>query len=448
MTPPDSVALRASGRRAEDDATFRARRRERRLRQELLVRAAVSLLILIFNEVVEVEAATTAIIRRVAVLGLLLNGPYYVAARTGRWLRAQAYVRMLADVLFVTVGLYGAGGLGAAQYLAVYMIIPVYTGIVFSSAACLIATGAATVGYIVLVLAQQAGWAAMTRAPIPNALTVAAFNLLMLDVVGVLSAVLAEAYRRSRRRLAALYGELERAHDESLRLNAQIQKAARLYALGEVAAGITHEIGNVLQTAFAHLSLARRKVAEPSGDVARHLEQVEHGCASAMRIVKHVLETARQPSVEKVPVSLPEVARRVVELKRYDLRRDGIVIELDFPADFPPVLGAPFQLQQLLLNLVANAQDALRARPDRRVITIAGVPAPSRVVVEVADTGPGIPPAALPRVFEPFYTTKDGGTGLGLTISAAIVKGLGGELTAMNRPEGGAVFRVSLPGST
>ena len=129
-------------------------------------------------------------------------------ARMGPWPRLQAYGRMLLDIVLITVGLYSAGGLAAAPYLAVYALVPVYAGIIFSSAACLLATGAATACYVTLVMLQQAGWLGATRPPDPNDVAIAAFNLLIINVTGGLTALLALALRRSRRRLRATYREV------------------------------------------------------------------------------------------------------------------------------------------------------------------------------------------------------------------------------------------------
>ena len=443
-----TLPVRARGPRSpEDDAIFRARRRERRLRQEIAVRAAVCVLILAFNETFDIGASRAAdpAIRTAAVLGLLLNVPYYFAARFGRGSRAQAYGRMLIDVALVTGGLYGAGGLAAAPYVAVYTIVPVYAGTVLSGTACGVATMAATLSYLLVVALQRGGALPATGVPGPQDWPVAAFNLFLLNVVGALTVILSEAYRQSRRRLGALYQELERAYDASSKLNAEIQRAARLHVLGEVVAGVAHEIGNALQSGVLALELARSKVAGAAPDALQELDRVDYACVTAMRIVRSVLQTARQTPEETVPVSLAEVARRTVELKGYDLRREGIIVQLDFPKAFPLVVGNPFRFQQVLLNLVTNAQDALRGGRHARVIAIVGSSEEGRATVEVQDSGPGIPEAILPRLFEPFYTTKPHGTGLGLAISADIVRGCGGEISARNRPEGGAVFRVTLP---
>ena len=421
-----------------------ARRWRRRQRQEFTARITVSVLILLFNELVIPNYETASIIRLTGLFGLLLNGPYFLAQRTGRWLRVQAYIRMLVDVALLTAGLYGAGGLAAAPYLAVYMVVPVYAAFVFSSRASAVATMFATVSYLTIVVLQTAGLLGFTHPPAPDAAVVAAFNLLVLNIVGWLAALLAEAYRAGRQRLTALNVELERAHDESLRMNSQIQRAARRYVLGEVVAGVTHEVRNALQGAFGHLWLASRKPGMPP-EAIEHLKQVEEACEDAMRILKNTLDLAPRPEPDRQPVVLAEVVRHVAEVKSFDLRRDGITLRVDVPESLPLVRGAAFQLEQVVLNLVVNAQDELRGRPGRREIAILGTAEGDRAVLEVHDSGPGIPPAALNRLFEPFYTTKPGGAGLGLAISAGIVEAFGGKLTADNRRRTGAIFRLELP---
>lgn len=409
------------------------------------MRAIVAVAILTFNIVFDARTGARSAILALAALALVLNWPYYLAARTGKWRRLQAHVRSLVDVVFVTGGLFEAGGLAAAPYLSVYMIIPVYTGLVFSSTLCLVTTGFATASYLAVAGLQEIGWLPFFRAPLPNAWAIAVLNLLVLNITGVLTAFLAEVYRRSRRRETALHRDLERANDALLKLNVEIQRSARLQVLGEVVAGVAHEIRNTQQVTMGYLALAREKAALLAPAVAQDLERAEDSCAATMRIVRNALDMARQPSAERAPVSLAHAAAQVVDLKRHDFQRDGIVVRLDFPVDFPPIPAVPFQLQQVLLNLLTNAHEALRGRSGRREIAIAGRVEALTVVAEVRDNGPGIPSEALARILEPFYTTKPDGTGLGLAISSAIVRDLGGELSADNRPQGGAVFRLTFP---
>ncbi|MBI1734921.1 MAG: hypothetical protein HYR51_07085 [Candidatus Rokubacteria bacterium] len=435
-----------SRRGREGSAEAEHGRRRRQLRQELLARAAVALIIFAFNEIWPAPSAEGVrwLVRLLTLVVFAVNAPYYLAARTRVRLREQTYARMFGDVMFVTLGLYAVGGLAAAPYIGVYTIVPVYAAIVFSARACVLATSTATAAFGGMAVAQHLGWLPMSRAPIEGAGTIAAFNLLIVNVVGVLAAFLAEAYRESRRRLAALNRELEQAHDESLRLTAELTRSGRLVALGEVVAGVVHEIRNVLQSALGHVWIMRRQGEWPAS-LTRHADQIEWSCNSALRIVQNALETARHTTRQPVPVSITEIARRIVDLKAYDARRAGIQLALDFAPDFPEVTGVALDVQQLLLNLVANAQDAVASAAGPRAITIAGFRDGDRAIVEVRDTGPGIPAAQLERIFEPFFTTKRDGTGLGLAISAGIARDLGGELTAANGAAGGAIFRVSLP---
>lgn len=181
--PP--VTGRPRGQTIEPDAA----RRRRPLRQELLARASVAVIIFVFNEIWFAPAAEAVrgLVRLLTVVVFAVNGPYYLAARTGVGVREQAYTRLFGDVLFVTLGLYAVGGLAAAPYIGVDTIVPVYAAIVFSARACVLATTTATVSFGGMAVAQHLGWLPMWRPPIDGAGTIAAFNLLIVNVVGVRS---------------------------------------------------------------------------------------------------------------------------------------------------------------------------------------------------------------------------------------------------------------------
>jgi len=201
---------RPSLERAHDDPAERHLGRRLRLYQELTVRGGVALVIVAFQLVFPVEPPVIArCISLLALFGLFLNGPYFLAARDERAFRAQAYVRMLVDVLLISTGLYFAGGLAAANFLGIYLVVIIYAGITFSSRACLAATAAATASYVAIVTLQHAG---ILSAPfeLPHATMIATFNLIVLNIAGALTAVLARALRESRRRLRSTYQELGR----------------------------------------------------------------------------------------------------------------------------------------------------------------------------------------------------------------------------------------------
>lgn len=429
-----------------DDAVFAARRRLRRATREFATRAGVAVLFFAYNEALHIASpeAPAAPLRLALALGFFLNGPYYLAARTGIAPEAQAYVRMLGDVLLVTLGLYGTGGVAAAPYLVLYTLVPVYAGIVMSATACVVATLFATGSFLAVGLLQELHWLPVPPAPIANPWSLVGFNLLILNLVGALTAVLTEAYRQSQRRLQTLYQELERAHDAALDLTEELQRRARLHVLGEVSAGIAHEMRNALSVAAGQLDVALSKPDAQVPTLLRHLQRSREGCEAAIRVLGSTLAIARQSAEEKQRVLLADIARQVIDLKRYDLRREGITIELAFAEAYPPVVAVPFQLQQVLLNLVANAQEALRETQGTRSITIVGRADATHAVLEIRDSGPGIPADVLPHLFERFFTTKRNGTGLGLAIAAGIIRQNDGELTAENAPEG-AVFRIRIP---
>ena len=240
---------RPSLERAQDDPGERQFRRRLRLYQELTVRGGVALVIIAFQLVFPIEPPVIARgISLLALFGLFLNGPYFLAARNGRAFRTQAYVRMLVDVLLLSVGLYFAGGLAAAHFLGVYLIVMIYAGITFSSRACLTATAAATVSYVTIVSLQQAG---LLSAPfeLPNATMIAAFNLMLLNITGGLTAVLARALRESRRRLRSTYQELERFVEAIPDVIYVVDRAGRLTLWNQKLQSVTGRRGETLKGA-------------------------------------------------------------------------------------------------------------------------------------------------------------------------------------------------------
>ena len=409
------------------------------------MRAGVALLMLLSNELLTTGPTVRAVIRVAAILGILVNVPYYLAGRSSWRRRLQAWVRMSVDVALITMSLYAAGGLAAGAYLGVYAIVPVYAGIVFSSAACVAVTLLTTFAFLTLAGAQSTGLLRFTS-PLPaNAWATAVFNLLVLNIVGGLAAMLAHAYRRSRRQLAIAYSELERAHQQALRMHAHIECAGRLYAVSELVTGVTHQLRNLVQGALGHVWLIRRKLTAAPADVHDHLRELEASCEHVMRMTRDTLDLARHPADVPGPVAVEEVLAEVVDLKRADLERDAITLSVRAPRGLPPVRASAFQLQQAVLNLVSNAQDALRTHDGRREVSMVAAADRLGCAIEVRDSGPGIPAAILPRVFEPFFTTKATGAGLGLAIAAAIAERFGGRISAFNRRDGGATLRIVLP---
>ena len=224
------------------------------------------------------------------------------------------------------------------------------------------------------------------------------------------------------------------------RRQAKFMESDRLALVGGLVSGVAHELNNPLGAIsnFAELLLS----GDLDPDSREMVETIGREARRAGEIVRNLLGFARRGETTRREVSLNDVVNRTLALRVYDQRRNRIEVVLDMPPDLPEVWGDANQLQQVLLNLIVNAEQAIGQDGQ---ITIRGRAAGKMVELMVEDTGPGIPQSALPHLFEPFYTSKPNGTGLGLAITHRIVSDHGGTIEAFNLNGGGARFTVLLP---
>ena len=239
-----------------------------------------------------------------------------------------------------------------------------------------------------------------------------------------------------------------RLEAEQEELRKRLTQSEKLAALGQFVAGIAHELNNPLQGVLGHLELLRATDAFPK-QLRPEVQTIYREADRAAKIVRNLLVFAGTRQLARRPVSLAAVLQRVLALRAPACRAVGIELVRHYDQKLPRVQSDPLLLHQVFLNIVMNAEQAIAAteRPGRIEISAFVANAGDRVVATVRDTGSGIPPEVLPRIFEPFYTTKEvgQGTGLGLAIVFGIVQEHGGHIGAANHPDGGAVFTIELP---
>jgi two-component system, NtrC family, sensor kinase len=229
-------------------------------------------------------------------------------------------------------------------------------------------------------------------------------------------------------------------------LQEQLIQSEKMSAIGQLVSGVAHELNNPLAgiSAFAQLLLSEKRFPPDQRTAA---EMIYAEARRASRIVQNLLTFARQHKPERTPTQVNQVLDDTLELRGYELRVRGIDVQRDYDEQVPETMADAHQLQQVFLNLITNAEQAMeRSERDKQRLTVRTRRAGDVLRIDVEDTGPGIPPNLLERIFNPFFTTKPtgSGTGLGLSISLGIVREHEGRIWAENAAQG-ARFVIELP---
>lgn len=275
-------------------------------------------------------------------------------------------------------------------------------------------------------------------------------EILLYNIVAVVAGLLVDRERREREKQEQLAKKLSDALEEQQRIESQLIRAGRLGALGEMTAGIAHEIKNPLHAMKGTAEILRDVVPADAPErrmLDLHIEEIDRLAQTAERF----LTFARPTPADRRPLDLREVVGRVVSLVETQARKEGVsVASSPYVGEKPPVVaGDADQLTQLLLNIAINGIQAMAPRGGgtltfslvRESLGEKGI-----FVVRVANSGPSIPADQLERIFDPFFTTKDGGTGLGLSIVSRIADQHDGVLSVRNLPNGkGVEFSLALP---
>ena len=230
------------------------------------------------------------------------------------------------------------------------------------------------------------------------------------------------------------------------RLEEQLIQAEKLAAMGQMLAGVAHELNNPLTAVLGVTELLRER-APADESFKRQLDLTHRQARRAARIVQNLLEFSRPASAEKRLLDVNNLVERTLQLHEHSLRRNNIGVDFRPDTSLPGVLGDANQLIQVFLNLVTNAEQAIREVRESGRLQIRLGRAGSRLSIAFEDDGVGIRPESLPRLFDPFYTTKrpGGGTGLGLSICMSIIREHGGIIEVEPLPAGGSAFTVFLP---
>lgn len=240
------------------------------------------------------------------------------------------------------------------------------------------------------------------------------------------------------------------AKAEALEARDRLLRIARVTTLGQLSASIAHEVNQPLAAVVASGGACARWLAQdpPNLDKARlALDRIVSDANRASQVIARIRALSKGEAPHRQPFDLREAVFEIVTLSRSEIDRGGILLELEFHDSLPRVFADRVQIQQVISNLILNAIEEMSggALSERRLRIAASQAAPDTIVLAVADSGAGLTPSAREHLFDAFWTTKDGGMGLGLTISQAIVEANGGQICAAPNPEGGALFEVRLP---
>ena len=234
---------------------------------------------------------------------------------------------------------------------------------------------------------------------------------------------------------------------------AQLLQAEKLSAIGQLVAGVAHELNNPLTSVIGFAQLLESELrsgdpSRPAEEVGLDLRRIAEESGRAASIVRNLLAFARRQAAARAPQDVTELVQRVLSLRTYEFRLNSVELVTEFDAWLPPVVADGSQLQQALLNLILNAERAMRGRATRRLTVGAKLDSRAAAVeLFVSDTGHGIDHENISRIFDPFFTTREvgEGTGLGLSILYGIVRDHGGQISVSSKVQVGTTFSILLP---
>jgi C4-dicarboxylate-specific signal transduction histidine kinase len=243
---------------------------------------------------------------------------------------------------------------------------------------------------------------------------------------------------------------IRRAEEERRQAQADLSRANRVMLVGELTASIAHEVNQPIAAAVTNANACIRWLGAQPPDLAEALQalgRIVRNGNQAVAVINRIRGLLNKMPSQRDPIDVNEVILEVIGLTQGDMQRHAIRLHQELAAGLPLVIADKVQMQQVILNLVINAVEAMHTVDDhpRDLVLHTGIDDGGQLCIEVRDSGPGLDEAALDRIFESFYTTKTGGIGMGLAISRSIAEAHGGRLVAAPNTPRGAVFRFTLP---
>jgi signal transduction histidine kinase len=362
---------------------------------------------------------------------------YLINARYPGRLQTLYRIAMVLDLIFIFLLVRLTGGMASSFYLAYYLLIALhafYFGL---------ATGAIVAASVSVLYLFNDAW------PLPIRLTDLALRVGFFLLVGLCMGGLAEWERREKRLVEQLNRELSTQQQRIKEAHEQLIRSDRLATVGELAAGLAHDLRNPLAGISGALHVLAGQFQEDDSRQAL-LAELQGQIARMNKTLTDLLWHARPPTPQYLPLNVNELIEQCLWFIPIT-SGSGIKVIKTLQPDLPPLRVDPNLLHQALLNILVNARQAMPNGGQLTVNTCLRqylVREDNVVEVAITDTGPGIPKEYLPRIFQPFFTTKSQGTGLGLAIAARIVEQHNGHIAVESEVGKGATFRITLPIST
>jgi signal transduction histidine kinase len=360
--------------------------------------------------------------------------------------RGPAY-SVLIKILLATLLLDHTGEIGInSSYFPIYFLPVVSAAIYFGTLGALVWTTISSLAYLSLL------FPALQEVDVtPEGKGILAIRVLFFYIAAILVNRFAVENRRQVQRLQDLSDKLEETNRQLRRAEAGARRAERLAALGQLSAGLAHEIRNPLGVIKGSADMLNRKVAGSEPLVAELAGYISSEVNRLNALVVRFLDFARPSNLELRPAGISEIVDRAVEAASASIPNSGVKIERHYAPNLPEIPADPQLCEQVFVNLITNAMQAMLAQEDSSEKTLRLSIGPesshgeSGVGVIVEDTGPGVPPELREQIFNPFFTSKKDGVGLGLSIVAKIVDDHRGSIRLENNTPHGARFHVFFP---